>query len=49
MDLDGRRFEVYHHDGEGYPTPTLHYPGEMLEPAALPAVLVDISVVLGEE
>lgn len=48
VDLDGLRFEVYQHDGEGFSTPVLHYPGTALEPIALPGVRVDVATVLGE-
>jgi len=35
--------------GEGYPTPSLHYAGDVLEPVALPGVLVPVATVLGED
>ena len=47
VDHDGLRFELYRHDGDGFPTPTLHYPGEVLEPISLPGVTVDVATVLG--
>lgn len=46
VDLDGLRFEVYRHDGDGFPAPTLHYPGAVLEPVSLPGVTVDVGTVL---
>lgn len=47
VDHDAQRIEVYRHDGDGYPPPTLHYPGEVLEPVSLPGVTVDVATVLG--
>lgn len=49
VDNDAQRFEVYRHAGDGYGDPTLHHPGEVLEPGPLPGVTVDVATVLGVE
>lgn len=47
VDHDAQRIEVYRHDGESYPSPTLHGPGATLEPQPLPGMTVDVATVLG--